>query len=118
MEDKDALVAQVSELRSQLVPQMQRDRERTLAQGRAWSAEAWMLGQPAQHKYPAGPAFLPLGRAEEVTPWTGIANMNSGDWLSVALGSVALYATGFGSGALGRQCAVRAGLAGDCQAMP
>ena len=98
-EDKEALVAQVQELRSQLLPQMERDRALTRAEGRPWSDAQWLSGEPSQHKYPSGPAFLPLGRTSDVTPWTGIANMNVGEWVNVALGSAALYATGFSSGA-------------------
>jgi hypothetical protein len=89
-EDKDTLVAQVQELRSQLLPQMERDRALTRAEGRPWSDAQWLSGEPSQHKYPAGPAFLPLGRPSDVTPWTGIANMNVGEWVNVALGSAAL----------------------------
>ena len=99
-EDKDALVAQVQELRSQLLPQMERDRALTRAEGRPWSEGQWLSGEPSLHKYPAGPAFLPLGRLEDVTAWTGIVHMNAGEWMNAALGSAALYAAGFGSGAL------------------
>ncbi len=97
-EDKESLVAQVEELRSQLLPQLARDREVAQAEGRRFSTEGWLSGGPTQHKYPSGPGFLPKGTAQEVTAWTGVANMDSGDWFRVALGSAALYVAGFGSG--------------------
>jgi hypothetical protein len=99
MADKETLIAEVEELRAQLVPQMERDRALALAEGRKFSLGQWLSGAPFQNKYPSGPGFLPKGSAQEVTMWTGVTNMDSRDWLSVAVGSAALYATGFSFGA-------------------
>ena len=98
--DKETLLSDVTRLREELVPQMARDKAATLAEGRPWSAAAWLSAEPEAQKYPAGPGFLPKGRQQDVTAWTGVANMDSGDWFRVALGSAALYATGLSSGAL------------------
>ena len=99
MADKETLIAEVEELRAQLVPQMERDRALALAEGRKFNLGQWLSGAPFQNKYPSGPGFLPKGSAQEVTMWTGVTNMDSRDWLSVAVGSAALYATGFSFGA-------------------
>lgn len=100
-QDKDSLIAEVTELREKLRPQLERDRATALSEGRGWSESAWLAGTPSLSKYPAGPCFLPRGPADGITLWTGFHNMNSGDWFNVALGSAALYAAGLGSGALG-----------------
>ena len=57
-EDKDTLLAAVTELKQELQPQLTRDRARTEGEGRPFDPLGWVMGRPESRKYPAGPAFL------------------------------------------------------------
>ena len=48
---------EIAQLKSELVPVFQRDKERVEAEGRPFDAAAWWGGELDDGKYPGGPAF-------------------------------------------------------------
>ena len=58
MADKETLINEISELKTQLLPQLERDKAKFAAEGRPFDSVGWAAGKPDDHKYPAGPAFL------------------------------------------------------------
>ena len=94
--NKDELRAELDELKGHLVPQLARDKKRVESEGRPFSALSWVGGEPDTRKYPAGPAFLPMGR--DPSFFSAISNMDGRDVLTTAAGAVVCYAMGLTHG--------------------
>lgn len=58
MADKDTLITEINELKTQLLPQLEHDKNKFAKEGRPFDTVGWVAGKPDDHKYPAGPAFL------------------------------------------------------------
>lgn len=104
---KDALLADLAELRTHLVPQRARDAKRITDEGRPFDALGWIAGAPDSRRYPAGPAFVPLGPLPKLTWAAAFANMGVSDVLTMAAGAGVAYAMGLANGAR-RRAALRA----------
>ena len=94
--NKDELRAELDELKTHLVPQLARDKKRVESEGRPFSALSWVGGEPDTRKYPAGPAFLPMGKDPSFL--SAISNMDGRDIMTTAAGAAVCYAMGLTHG--------------------
>ena len=95
----ESLRSDLTTLQQQLAPVLARDRARIEAEGRPFDLVAWVAGAPDSHKYPGGPAFLPLGK--EPTLVNSVAQISSTDLAWTGAGAAAFYAFGYANGERG-----------------
>ncbi len=101
--DAASLRSDLEELKKQLVPQLARDEKRVKDEGRPFNPLAWIAGEPDTRRYPAGPAFVPVGPTDRLTWGAAFSSMDSRDVLTTLAGAGAAYALGFANGACARR---------------
>jgi hypothetical protein len=121
MASKEELKAQLEELRPKLRDTLENDRARAESTGRPFDSLGWILGKPAQAKYPSGPAYAvsiamdgtsparpilwyietnvcinhlqPLAGAPNIFNCT--VRISVKDWAATALGAATFYFMGY-----------------------